>query len=242
MQWYYLDEQQQQKPFDENYIAALAADKRIKPDTLVWNETLPAWTAAANTFPSSFPGVSLSPSAAAQSSPAPQSSAPPQQQGPVPHATGPQPGVSESTSPQSVSRRGGIEVKNERLREMVKDFASYINAQSGWLKFVGVMLIIGGVLNALTIVGLIIAWLPIWSGVLLIKAANSARLAESAGTTDSMEDTLYRLGLFFKINGITMLVITVVYLVLLVLAFLSFGASMFMLPGQGMDELMIPPQ
>ncbi len=245
MQWYYLDEQKEQKPFDENYIAALVADKRIGPETLVWDESLPNWSAAASVFPGSFPGVALSPGAAAVASQPvrqtqTQTQAPPQQQQ---QRSAP---VSQESSPQSVSRRSGVEVKNEKLREMVKDFASYINAQSGWLKFVGVMLIIAGAINALTIVGLLVAWLPIWSGVLLIKAANSAKLAEMAGTTDSMEDALYRLGLFFKINGITMLVMTIAYVVLIVIMFLTVGASIFMMPGMpgggGFEELNIPQQ
>ena len=38
---------------------------------------------------------------------------------------------------------------------------------AGWMKLIGTLAIIQGVLLALTIVGLIIAWLPIWLGVLL---------------------------------------------------------------------------
>ena len=32
----------------------------------------------------------------------------------------------------------------------------------GWLKFVGVMLIIDGVLLVFTFVGIVVCWIPIW--------------------------------------------------------------------------------
>ena len=38
---------------------------------------------------------------------------------------------------------------------------------TGWLKFLGIILIIAGGLYALTLVGIIIAWLPIWLGILI---------------------------------------------------------------------------
>jgi hypothetical protein len=34
----------------------------------------------------------------------------------------------------------------------------------GWLKFLGVLSFIGGIFQALSIVGIVIAWLPIWMG------------------------------------------------------------------------------
>ncbi len=42
------------------------------------------------------------------------------------------------------------------------------------MKFMGIMTIIGGGLQALSIVGLLVAWLPIWMGVVLTKAGSKA--------------------------------------------------------------------
>ena len=42
----------------------------------------------------------------------------------------------------------------------------------GWIKFAGIMLIIGGALQVFTIWGIIIAWIPIWMGVIVISASN----------------------------------------------------------------------
>ena len=43
----------------------------------------------------------------------------------------------------------------------------------GWMKFVGVLSIIYGVLVALSIIGILIAWLPIWIGILLFQSASA---------------------------------------------------------------------
>ncbi|NIW79677.1 MAG: hypothetical protein GWN16_09545, partial [Calditrichae bacterium] len=45
---------------------------------------------------------------------------------------------------------------------------------SAWLKFLGIVSIISGAVVAITIVGIIIAWLPIWLGVLLFQAGDRA--------------------------------------------------------------------
>ncbi|MFO7651171.1 MAG: DUF5362 family protein, partial [bacterium] len=43
---------------------------------------------------------------------------------------------------------------------------------AGWLKFFGIVTIIAGALNALSLVGILWAWLPIWLGVLLVQAGS----------------------------------------------------------------------
>jgi Family of unknown function (DUF5362) len=47
----------------------------------------------------------------------------------------------------------------------------------GWLKFLSVISIGFGVLQALTVIGILWAWLPIWCGILLWQAAESAERA-----------------------------------------------------------------
>jgi len=204
MQWYYQDEQGGQTPFDENYIAALFSENRIKSSTLVWNDTLSGWIPAAEAFPEAFPGISLPPS--------------------QPPAARQSPATTEAQIPPTTLTHSTGKVVNQELRELVKDFASYISANRFWMKLFGVLMIIAGAFQALTIVGLVIAWLPIWSGVLLLKAASSALVAESAGTVETLEDALYRIGVFFKINGITALVVVIIYAVV-ILGFLLIGGS-----------------
>ena len=66
-------------------------------------------------------------------------------------------------------------------------------SMAGWLKFVGVVYIISGVLSALTIIGIIVAWLPIWMGVLIYQAGDRAVFAHmqnNPGELDSMMSKL----------------------------------------------------
>lgn len=83
----------------------------------------------------------------------------------------------------------------------------------GWIKFAGIMSIIYGALNALSIVGIIVAWLPIWMGIVLVS---SSKLIEKAYQSDQEQDmvmSLNKLGTYFKIFGVVMIVIMVIAIV-----------------------------
>ena len=81
-------------------------------------------------------------------------------------------------------------------------------AMTGWMKFMGIMTIIGGCFQALTIFGLVIAWLPIWMGVVLTKAGAKAGEYADKGDFASLEGMTGQLKTYFTISGI-MLIITV---------------------------------
>lgn len=101
---------------------------------------------------------------------------------------------------------------------MIKELSIPLYQCKGWMKFVGVMSIIGGALQVLTIVGLIIAWLPIWTGVLLFQSASAAEQAYLGGSQDAMIRSLSKLKTYFIIMGI----LTLIAIILMILAF-SFG-------------------
>lgn len=84
-----------------------------------------------------------------------------------------------------------------------------------WLKLVAVMSIIYGVLCALSIVGIVIAWLPIWMGVLLFQCAGQIEQAYLADDAQALHNGLAKLRTFFTIVGI----LTLIGLVIGVLAF-----------------------
>lgn len=84
---------------------------------------------------------------------------------------------------------------------------------AGWMKLLGVISIIQGILAVLTIWGIIVAWLPIWLGVILFRAANEAEMA-AAGLSDHLEAYLKRLNKYFLIQGIVMLLFIVFMLIM----------------------------
>jgi hypothetical protein len=88
------------------------------------------------------------------------------------------------------------------------DAAARKNAKgmTGWMKFVGIMSIIGGCLQALSIVGLVIAWLPIWMGVVLTKAGSKAGEYADKGDFASLEGMTGQLKTYFTISGVMIII------------------------------------
>ena len=97
-------------------------------------------------------------------------------------------------------------------------------ACKGWLKFLGVLSILSGVLNVLTIIGIIIAWLPIWMGVLLFQAANRIESAHDSESQGVFIEGCNKLKTYFIIMG----VLAVIGLVLAVIVFLAGGVGTFL--------------
>jgi hypothetical protein len=106
------------------------------------------------------------------------------------------------------------------------------NGMTGWLKFLGIVNIVSGALSVLSLWGILIAWLPIWLGILLLQAANrisNARFANNQGELVQMMD---KLRLYFVIQG----VLIIVSVVLGIIAAIIFGGLIFQyMQGSGFD-------
>ncbi|HDI83094.1 MAG TPA: hypothetical protein ENF18_04815 [candidate division WOR-3 bacterium] len=96
-----------------------------------------------------------------------------------------------------------MEMNNQAvLDDSVKVVSSEM---SGWLKLVGIVSIVMGGLAALTIIGIITAWLPIWQGVLLLRAGND--FANVSGKEqEAVLSGLKNLKIYFIIQGIIVLI------------------------------------
>jgi len=79
----------------------------------------------------------------------------------------------------------------------------------GWMKLIGIVSIIGGAIYALSIIGIVIAWLPIWMGILLNKASNLIEQAYNSDDEYVMSDALKNLKTYFIINGVLVLIAVV---------------------------------
>ncbi|MCX5801601.1 MAG: DUF5362 family protein [Candidatus Eisenbacteria bacterium] len=97
----------------------------------------------------------------------------------------------------------------------VREISLPIYESKGWIKFIGVLSIIQGLAAALTVVGIVIAWLPIWVGVLLMQCASSIERARTSGDKASLVRALDKLRTYFAIQGI----LTLVSLIVVVVAF-----------------------
>jgi len=92
---------------------------------------------------------------------------------------------------------------------------------AGWMKLLGTLGIIYGVLTALTIVGLIIAWLPIWLGIVLRKAAVEAQDAYKSGDEAAAIAATSSLQTIFKVQGVIVLIGLAMWGVMIVFFFLA---------------------
>jgi len=97
---------------------------------------------------------------------------------------------------------------------------------AGWAKFMGIMTIISGCLQVLTIFGIAIAWLPIWMGVVLTKAGSKAGEYADKGDMASLEAMTGQLKTYFVISGVLIIVsfalaiiVAIAWIVLLALGF-----------------------
>ena len=88
----------------------------------------------------------------------------------------------------------------------IQDLSQPLASGKGWMKFVGIVFIIQGALTALTLVGIIIAWLPIWIGVLVMQSAGAIERAQLSGDAAALKEALAKLRTYFVIQGVLILV------------------------------------
>lgn len=93
----------------------------------------------------------------------------------------------------------------EEQNQVIKELSLPIYQAKGWMKLLAVVMIIYGILIALSIIGIIIAWLPIWLGVLLWQAATATETAQVTGRKGLLLEALGKIKLFFIINGVLLL-------------------------------------
>lgn len=108
----------------------------------------------------------------------------------------------------------------ERGTASVSDLATPLSSGAGWMKFVGIMFILQGALTALSLVGIVIAWIPIWIGVLVMQSAGAIERAQVSGDAMALKEALAKLRTYFVIQGVFYLI----GLVLAVIGFLFWGA------------------
>ncbi len=90
--------------------------------------------------------------------------------------------------------------------QLVKEIANYLYEGKGWIKFLGVLMIIYGILCCLTIVGALFGWLPILMGIILNKVAGSAEMAFQTGESMHLIESVMNIKKFFMIQGILTLI------------------------------------
>ncbi len=99
-----------------------------------------------------------------------------------------------------------METENIEQATIIKEVSAPLFHSKGWMKFLGILSIIYGVLMAISIIGIIFAWLPIWLGILIYQSSTSAENAYVTGDKHSMIRSLNQLKTFFTISGVLALI------------------------------------
>lgn len=104
--------------------------------------------------------------------------------------------------------------------EKIKRGILKLEQSAGWIKLIGILQIIYGVITLISLVGILFIWL----GLILIKVSNNLRLAKE-GDDEAFVEASQNLSTYFTVLGIlTLISIVVVLLVILVWFFLAAGA------------------
>ncbi|MCW8829350.1 MAG: DUF5362 domain-containing protein [Gammaproteobacteria bacterium] len=89
---------------------------------------------------------------------------------------------------------------------LIKTLSLPLYQSRGWMKLIGVLMILYGAMVALSIIGIIVAWLPIWMGILLFQTASAAETAQINDSADELLMALKRLKTYFTIMGVLTLI------------------------------------
>jgi hypothetical protein len=111
---------------------------------------------------------------------------------------------------QAPSQRGDL-AGEKSVQVELRPLIAPLHGARGMIKFTAVMFIIGGALSVLSIWGIIVAWLPIWMGVVLLKAGTAIEKAHARDDGDEALIAMRNLRTYFKIMGALMILYIVVF-------------------------------
>ena len=119
-----------------------------------------------------------------------------------------------------------METEDRADVELIRRVSAPIYEARGWMKLVGILMILNGVATALTIIGLLVAWLPIWMGLLLFQSASRAEEAYLSGDETTFVESLGKIRTYFTITGIFTLLGLLVGILVFFMFFLGIAASL----------------
>lgn len=90
--------------------------------------------------------------------------------------------------------------------DLITDLSTNLYEAKSWIRIVGVLSIIAGVLTALSLWGILICWLPIWMGIMLTRVAGRIEMAYLKGDAAMFREATDNLRKFFTITGIAALI------------------------------------
>jgi hypothetical protein len=110
------------------------------------------------------------------------------------------------------------------------DARAHVRSMTGWMKFLGIVSIVGGALNALSLIGILWAWLPIWVGIVLMQAGSRAGEFAERGDAPSLTAFMGRLKTYFAISGITIIISLALSIITVIAVVVLMAAGLWSIP------------
>ena len=107
----------------------------------------------------------------------------------------------------------------------IKRLSAIIATGSVWMKLLAITMFLLGLLLTISIVGLLIAWLPLWQGINLCGAANRAKQAVYTGSEHDLIQALDKIRRSFTIGFFLIVALGIFYLVLTAVGMMMGGMS-----------------
>jgi hypothetical protein len=92
----------------------------------------------------------------------------------------------------------------------------------GWIKLVGLVHFIAGIIACCTIVGAFTGWIPLWIGYLLIQVEKLIKSGYENGNEAELKTAMEQLALAAKIFGIVTLIGLIINVMMIILGILYF--------------------
>jgi hypothetical protein len=105
----------------------------------------------------------------------------------------------------------------------IKRLSAIVAAGNVWMKLLAISMFLLCVLLCVSIVGLLIAWLPLWQGITLWGAANQAKQAVYTGAEHDLLQALDKIRRSFTIGFFLIVVLAIFYLILTVVGMMMGG-------------------
>ncbi len=94
----------------------------------------------------------------------------------------------------------------ELTASVIQNYSEALYKARSWIRIVGIVSIIQGILTVLSIWGVVICWLPIWMGALLLKASDQIRTAYETDNEDEYLSANEKIAKYFKLSAIFVVV------------------------------------
>lgn len=186
-------------------MPALVQSGQISAQTLMWRDGMPQWMPAASVFPLIFSASTATTQPLVAGSPSPA-------------------GSETATMAPTAAAPAGRPAAGAALDAAVRRFAAPLFERKGWIKFLGVMLIINGVF---ALPALLLGLLLIFSGVALFKMAGNLERAHASGDAAALEEASRNAAKSVLFAGIYMAIGLVMTALIFAVMALGFGAAIF---------------